>query len=210
VTARGRAYACYTADTLRAAEEIRKGASAAPAPGLPHHATDATARSFARLRDSGLLWLINRVALHPRGLALALHIDSDGHAYGWSLVSDSHGEPWQFDPATDSDGYERAEATIAAALNDTPDPVVGIRCCVCGGGPVSYENFQGDQFCAGCANCSCGLDDCVRSRPDGRPDADVDGAGRTREAVLDTAMTSTDTIRTRQDADASGRPDKEG
>lgn len=30
-----------------------------------------------RLRDEGLLWLINTAILHPRGLALALHFDGD-------------------------------------------------------------------------------------------------------------------------------------
>lgn len=44
---------------------------------------------MAELRDSGLLWLINRVVFHPRGYALALHFD-DYHeeVVGWSLLGD--------------------------------------------------------------------------------------------------------------------------
>ncbi|PWI16036.1 hypothetical protein DI272_19080 [Streptomyces sp. Act143] len=136
-------------------------AGAAPAGDGPHPDVDSRARSFAELRDSGLLWLINRTALHPRGLALALHLDEHGQAYGWSLVSNAEGEPWQFDPATDNDGYQRAEATITKALDREPDAT---RCIVCGGGPVVYENFKDQPFCAGCANCDCGQDICARSR----------------------------------------------
>ncbi|MFF5968186.1 hypothetical protein ACFY64_31585 [Streptomyces collinus] len=135
---------------------------AAPAEGGPHPDVDAEARTFAALRDSGLLWLINRVALHPRGLALALHLDEHGQAYGWSLVASDEGEPWMFAPATDNDGYRRAEKTIAAALDRDTGPA---RCCVCGGRPVVYENYKDQPFCAGCANCDCGHEVCVRSRP---------------------------------------------
>ncbi|MER5697878.1 hypothetical protein ACWDBO_37290 [Streptomyces mirabilis] len=189
-------------------------AGAAPASGGPHPDVDTQARPFAGLRDSGLLWLINRAALHPRGLALALHLDEHGQAYGWSLVTNAEGEPWQFDPATDNDGYRRAEQTIAAALKDCPAPVTAVRCCVCGGGPVTYENFHNQPFCAGCANCGCGLDVCARSRPDavqtpadGVPDTDSQASGRARMPVLGKAATSADTVRTRQNADTSGRPD---
>jgi hypothetical protein len=70
-------------------------------------------RPFAELRDTGLLWLINRAALHPRGTALALHTDGAGDVTGWSLLRNTDGAPWSFDPATDADGYARAEATLA-------------------------------------------------------------------------------------------------
>lgn len=76
-------------------------------------------RPFAELRDTGLLWLLNRVALHPRGLALALHTDAAGDVLGWSLLTSDDGDPWTFDLATDADGHTRAEATITAALNET-------------------------------------------------------------------------------------------
>ncbi|KQW13571.1 hypothetical protein ASD08_30880 [Streptomyces sp. Root369] len=177
---------------------------AAPATGGPHPDVDSDARPFAALRDSGLLWLINRVALHPRGLALALHLDEHGQAYGWSLVSNGEGEPWMFDPATDNDGFVRAEATIAKALGREDDRP---RCCVCGGRPVVYENYRDQPFCAGCANCDCGQDLCVRTRPDARPDTDADASGRVRPPILGTAPTSTDTGWTPHPDTASGRPD---
>lgn len=54
-------------------------------------------RPFSELRDSGLLWLINRVVFHPRGYALALHftdvVPSGGTATGWALYGDGS-EPW--------------------------------------------------------------------------------------------------------------------
>lgn len=43
-------------------------------------------RSFAEFRDSGLLWLVNRVVFHPRGYALAFHFDDEGVVTGWSLL----------------------------------------------------------------------------------------------------------------------------
>ena len=51
-------------------------------------------RPFAELRETGLLWLLNRVVFHPRGYALALHFDdSYTAATGWSLMGDGT-EPW--------------------------------------------------------------------------------------------------------------------
>lgn len=52
-------------------------------------------RPFAELRTEGLLWLINTTVLHPRGYALALHIQDDGTASGWSIIGDGS-TPWQF------------------------------------------------------------------------------------------------------------------
>lgn len=87
---------------------------AVPAAAPPH----GQARLFSELRDSGLLWLINRVVFHPRGLAFAVHADETGAVHGWSLHANTERDPWQFDIPTDSDGHARAEATIAAALTD--------------------------------------------------------------------------------------------
>jgi len=51
-------------------------------------------RPFSELRDTGLLWLINRVVFHPRGYALALHYDDLGEEpTGWGLMGDGT-EPW--------------------------------------------------------------------------------------------------------------------
>jgi hypothetical protein len=58
------------------------------------------ARPFCELRDTGLLWLINRVVFHPRGYALALVYDdrdnphgNGGTVLGWQLHGDGQ-EPW--------------------------------------------------------------------------------------------------------------------
>lgn len=67
------------------------------------------------LSESGLLWLINRVVFHPRGLALALH-ETGGEARGWELQAAAEGEPFVFPEAVDNTGYRRAEATLADAL----------------------------------------------------------------------------------------------
>lgn len=45
------------------------------------------AREFSELKDTGLLWLINRVVFHPRGYALALYSEN-GKAVGWKLLGD--------------------------------------------------------------------------------------------------------------------------
>lgn len=55
-----------------------------------HVTTDP--RPWSQLRDSGLLWLINRVAFHPRGYALALAY-RDGEPVGWLLLGDGT-VPW--------------------------------------------------------------------------------------------------------------------
>lgn len=72
-------------------------------------------RPLLELSESGLLWLINRVAFHPRGLALALYQEGD-EALGWKLITAAEGEPFAFPESTDNEGYRRAEATLRAAL----------------------------------------------------------------------------------------------
>lgn len=83
-------------------------------------------RPFDELMDSGLLWLINASVLHPRGLALALHVDNEtGKASGWSLRYAGDGEAYRYavpceldDPskAADIDDlFRRAEETLQAA-----------------------------------------------------------------------------------------------
>lgn len=58
-------------------------------------APDADARPWSELRESGLLWLINRVVFHPRGYALGL-VQHDGDVVGWHLLGDGS-EVWSFD-----------------------------------------------------------------------------------------------------------------
>jgi hypothetical protein len=72
-------------------------------------------RPLLELSDSGLLWLINRVAFHPRGVALALHEEGRG-VLGWSLIAAAEGEPFSFPEPVDNDGFRRAEETLRAAL----------------------------------------------------------------------------------------------
>ena len=71
---------------------------------------------LSELRGSGLLWLINRVVFHPRGLALALFQEEDGEITGWRLLAAGEGEPFSFTNRDDQTGYRRAEATLRAAL----------------------------------------------------------------------------------------------
>lgn len=60
------------------------------------------------LRESGLLWLVNRAVFHPRGFALA--VETDGSL---SLLGDGS-EPWKFELPSDheDDLFRRAEATL--------------------------------------------------------------------------------------------------
>lgn len=76
-------------------------------------------RPFLELSDSGLLWLINRVVFHPRGVALALH-EEDGEARGWELLAAPEGEPFAFPESVDTDSFRRAEETLRAALTKEP------------------------------------------------------------------------------------------
>lgn len=80
-----------------------------------HPAPQGEFRPLLELSDSGLLWLINRVVFHPRGLALALYQEG-GQAHGWQLLTAAEGEPFTFPEPVDNDGYRRAEATLRAAL----------------------------------------------------------------------------------------------
>jgi len=72
------------------------------------------------LRDTGLLWLINRQVFHPRGFALA--VDSEGG--GLSLLGDGV-EPWNFEDGTETDTLAKVERLFAEqrkipALKEAP------------------------------------------------------------------------------------------
>jgi hypothetical protein len=80
---------------------------------------DGRGRPFGELKDSGLLWLVNRAALHPRGFALAIHFDGAGDATGWSIMGDGS-EPWAYlMDAEEDDCFARLEATLKTARDDT-------------------------------------------------------------------------------------------
>lgn len=76
-------------------------------------------RPFLELSESGLLWLINRVVFHPRGVALGLY-EADGGARGWRLIAAPDDEPFTFPESVDTYGFRRAEATLRAALTKGP------------------------------------------------------------------------------------------
>ncbi|WP_328427850.1 hypothetical protein [Streptomyces sp. NBC_00443] len=85
------------------------------------------ARRFSELRASGLLWLINRVVFHPRGLALAVHAYGNGELYGWSLLPSPDGGPWTYPEDVEPDYLRAAEATLTAALNTPVRPDEDVR-----------------------------------------------------------------------------------
>ena len=71
-------------------------------------------RLIGDLKDSGLLWLINRVVFHPRGLALAL-VSDDIVGWSWKLLGDGT-EVWTMPAEVDDEMFLAAQATLAEAL----------------------------------------------------------------------------------------------
>jgi hypothetical protein len=78
--------------------------------------SEQPARPFGDLRDTGLLWLINRVVFHPRGFALGLVRGGDGQIVGWRLLGDGT-EVWHFEGDEDTP-FARAEEALQAARSD--------------------------------------------------------------------------------------------
>ncbi|MEO1063635.1 MAG: hypothetical protein AAFZ07_19640 [Actinomycetota bacterium] len=86
------------------------------------------AREWVTLRDTGLLWAINRYLLHPRGFAFALtypdgttpdDVLAGAEPDGWTLRGDGT-SPVVYDPRLgEAESFERFEAFL-----DThrPDP----------------------------------------------------------------------------------------
>lgn len=70
-------------------------------------------RPFSQLSTTGLLWLINKAVLHPRGFALALDYDSadSDEPLGWSLYGDGK-EPWTFAEGIDDSRFAAIEAFL--------------------------------------------------------------------------------------------------
>lgn len=78
---------------------------------------EAEIRTWDDLRDSGMLWLINRQVFHPRGFALAL-VQVDGQIIGWRLLG--HGqEPCAF-AGSEDEWFAAAQATLAASPTSAP------------------------------------------------------------------------------------------
>lgn len=85
-------------------------------------------RTIRDLRESGLLWLINRVVFHPRGFALGFVADQAGDFIGWQLLGDGT-EVWQMGPDADEDAlFRAAQSTFAVrasmAIAGLADPKV--------------------------------------------------------------------------------------
>lgn len=85
----------------------------------PKHCPEVTraperwAFGFARLREYGVLWLINRTVFNPRGFAISLEYeDGNPEPFGWSLHGTGE-QPWTFD------GFDEAGklAAIEGLLN---------------------------------------------------------------------------------------------
>lgn len=68
------------------------------------HRVKATLDGLDEIRAVGLLWFINRVALHPRGMALALAPTVDGKGVTFEVWFE--GEPWCFVKSQDDLGFD--------------------------------------------------------------------------------------------------------
>lgn len=73
---------------------------------------DEAVRPWIDLQDEGLLWLINRVVFHPRGMALALH-KHNGEMVGWTMQGDGS-EVWTFTTEDDDECFAKVQAFLAA------------------------------------------------------------------------------------------------
>ncbi|QOC89864.1 hypothetical protein [Micromonospora craniellae] len=108
------------------AAEARKTGQAVPAAQVTAGAepgdgtgTAVPVRPWADLRDSGLLWLINRAVLHPRGFALAVVMQGED-AVGWQLLGDGRG-PWRFHASVSEDElFAAVQATLAVHPDEAP------------------------------------------------------------------------------------------
>ncbi len=78
--------------------------------------TDIPPRPFDDLVTSGLLWLINATTFHPRGLALGVTRDPEGHVIGWRLLGNGT-EPWSFPDDQDTLAkFRAAQSTLVNAV----------------------------------------------------------------------------------------------
>lgn len=77
-----------------------------------HRDADEVGLSFGDLRDTGVLWAINRFLFHPLGFALAVEVadgtgeHEEGTPLSWSLQGDGT-ECWSFKEADDDDRFAK-------------------------------------------------------------------------------------------------------
>lgn len=80
------------------------------------HRAFTDGRPVSEFRQSGVLWALNRHVLHPRGFALALHIENldtpEEVVTGWSLLGNGT-EVYAFSEADDDGGFDQFEAFLA-------------------------------------------------------------------------------------------------
>ena len=63
------------------------------------------------LHQDGILWLINRMAFHPRGFALA--VDPETHEF---FLQGNGDECFVFTPEDDDEGFEAVEMMFVKAV----------------------------------------------------------------------------------------------
>jgi len=83
--------------------------------------------SWDQMLDTGLLWLVNRVVLHPRGLALAFDYGhGEAQPRGWSLVAAEPGEPFTFGlpDGYEAERFQAIEALFAQTRRDGRAPLL--------------------------------------------------------------------------------------
>ena len=81
----------------------------------PARVGDDRGRPLSELSEAGLLWLINRVVFHPRGLSLYVHRTPDSQVVGWSLQGDGTDVP-AFEEGVDEEFFRRACQTLDASV----------------------------------------------------------------------------------------------
>jgi len=77
--------------------------------------TNAGLGDIYSIKESGLLWLINRQVFHPRGYALALDCDPNTReVFGWQLLGAGK-EVWNFEPGTENELFESANRILGGS-----------------------------------------------------------------------------------------------
>lgn len=69
--------------------------------------------SFDDLRNTSMLWLINRAVFHPRGYAMALVYDRNNVCIGWQLMGDGS-EIYAFPYQDDEIMFRQAQEFLAS------------------------------------------------------------------------------------------------
>jgi hypothetical protein len=69
-------------------------------------------KDWKEFRESGLLWLINRVVFHPRGYSIGLVFDAEGETcIGWQLSGDGSG-CFVFNPDVEPERFDKVKELL--------------------------------------------------------------------------------------------------